>query len=191
MKQINQAGLCRRGCHSPWLPAGWDLEVAARPGLRSWGPEMRGQGCSCAQWECVQEPRPGCGGGRGGVAGRAGLRSHGCFWIRMPWHTWPQSRIRVGESRDPAWGIHGGRLLSGSPAGVTAWGRGFGGTGVPLWLLPAWPYSSRLQSPHLPAGGEGDGEGKDPLRVTQELATGLRCEATSWAPSTPSCPPRQ
>lgn len=29
-------------------------------------------------------------------------------------------------------GIHGGPLLSGSPAGVTAWGRGFGGTGVPL-----------------------------------------------------------
>lgn len=123
MKQINQAGLCRRGCHSPRLPAGWDLEVAARPGLRSWGPEMRGQGCSCALWECGQEPRPRCGGRGGGVAGRAGLRSHGCFWIRMPRHTWPESRIRVGECRDPAWGIHAGRLLSGSPAGVTAWGN--------------------------------------------------------------------
>lgn len=127
----------------------------------------------------------------GGRAGRAGLRSHGCFWIWMPRHTWPESRITVGECRDPAWGIHAGCLLSGSHEGVTAWGRGFGGTGVPLWLLWAWPYSSQLQSPHLTAGGERVGEGKGPLRVTWELATGLRCEATSWAPSTPSCPPRQ
>lgn len=40
----------------------------------------------------------------------------------------------------------------------------------------------------MPAGGEGDGEGKGLLRVTWELATGLRREATSWGPSTPSCP---
>lgn len=96
----------------------------------------------------------------------------------MPRHTWPQSWIRLGECRDPAWG----------------WG--FRGIRVPLWLLPGWPYSRRLQSPSLACRwgrrwrGEGDGEGKGLLRVTRELATGLRCEATSWGPSTPSCPPR-
>ena len=81
----------------------------------------------------------------------------------MPRHTWPQSLPGGGGSGES-------ESLSGcSRAGPTAAGS---------------------RAPHLPAGGEGDGEGKGLLRVTRELATGLRCEATSWGPSTPSCPPR-
>ena len=91
----------------------------------------------------------------------------------------PDALAHMAPELDQVGGMQGsclGAVGSGEPESLSGCSR-------------AGPTAAGSRASHLPAGGEGDGEGKGLLRVTRELATGLRCEATSWGPSTPSCPP--
>ena len=146
MKQINQAGLCKRGCRSPRFPAGWDLEVAARPGLQSWGADVLGQagpGMSVSPmgvWPGTQAWR---GAGRAGLRPQEPLDPDASAQTAQGWSGRDTGILPWGPTRDVC--------SVGSSAGMIAWGQGLGGAGVPAHpALPSLAAPSLVAQPPAP-----------------------------------------
>lgn len=108
-------------------------------------------------------------------------------------------RLEREGHRDSSVGTHEGCLLSGILSRYDCLGAGAWGSWSPCPPCPppsgcSQPGGTATSSraPHSPAGGKRDLEsGRGLLRVSRQLVMGLRCEAMSRVPSTPSCaPPR-